>query len=87
MEPDVHIRLISISKLSSQGWEPRLSRSGFALYDGKGSLILRVLMKNNVYSVTLRTIHPNFGFCTRIKNEVSDEMLHERLELRCKSLW
>ena len=83
--PDVHIRLISIGMLSSQGWEPRLSRNSFALYDGTGSLILQVQMKNNVHSVTLRTIYPNFGFCTCIRNEVSDEMVHERLEPRRKS--
>ena len=42
-------------------------------------------MKDNVYLVTLRTIYPNIGFGTCEENEVSDELVHERLGLRCKS--
>jgi len=42
-------------------------------------------MKNNVYLVTLPTIYPNIGFGTREENKESDELVHERLELRCKS--
>jgi len=42
-------------------------------------------MKNNFYLVTLRTIYPNIGFGTREEIEVFDELVHERLELRCKS--
>ena len=38
--PGIGSRLISIGKLFSQGWEPRLSRNGFTLHDKSGKLVL-----------------------------------------------
>jgi len=79
--PDVRHRLISVGRLFSQGWEPRLSRNGFMLFDTKEHLIARAAMKNGVYPLTLQTIYPNFGLVAgEVDEEVSDEKLHERLE-------
>jgi transposase InsO family protein len=80
--PDIHTRLISVGKLYSQGWEPRLNRNGFALYDAKGRLVLQVPMKNEVYPVNLQTVYPHVSLnaCEIGENETTDEWLHSRLE-------
>jgi hypothetical protein len=79
--PNIHTHLISISKLFSQGWEPCLSHNGFTLYDVKGHLIMQVLMKNEVYLVTLQTIYPKLSLsaCKIGENETSDELLNSYL--------
>jgi hypothetical protein len=46
--PDIRTRLISVGQLFDQGWEPRLSRNGFAIYDKAEPLIIRVPKKNKV---------------------------------------
>ena len=79
--PEIRHRLISVGKLFSQGWEPRLSRNGFTLYDTKERMIAHATLKNGVYPLTLQTIYPDFGlFASEADAEVSDEELHERLE-------
>ena len=79
--PDIRHRLISVGKLFSQGWEPRLSRNGLTLYDTKECLVVRAPMKNNVCPVTLKMIYPDFGLSTFEEDErVSDRLLHEHLE-------
>jgi len=44
--PEIRHRLISVGKLFSQGWEPRLSRNGFMLSDTKERLIARDTLKS-----------------------------------------
>jgi hypothetical protein len=63
--PDIGSRLISIGKLFSQGWEPRLSRNGFALFNKVGKLVLRAPAKDNTYTVTMSTIYPNVSLCAQ----------------------
>ncbi len=76
--PDIRHRLISVGRLYSQGWEPRLSRNGFTLYDTKERLISRATLKNGVYAPTL---HPDFSLVAgEVDAGVPDEELHERLE-------
>ena len=85
--PGIHTRLISIGKLFSQGWDPRLSKNGFNIYNDKGELVIRAPMKDNAHTVTLRTVYPDFGLCAHEAEgeEVTDEQLHERLKLKCES--
>ena len=58
--PEIRHRLISVGKLFSQGWEPRLSRNGFTLYDTKERMIAHATLKNGVYPLTLQTDPPRF---------------------------
>ena len=37
--PEIRHRLTSVGKLFSQGWEPRLNRNRFTLYDTKERMI------------------------------------------------
>ena len=73
--PSIHTRLISISKLFSQGWDPRLSKNGFNIYNNKGELVICAPMKDNAYTVTLRMVYPDFGLCAHEAEgeEVTDE--------------
>ena len=59
--PNMHHRLLSVGKLFAQGWVPRLSRNGFALYDMQDRLVACPTSKNGVYPTTLKTIYPNLG--------------------------
>ena len=77
--PNIRHRLISIGKLFAQGWEPRLSRNGFALYDTQERLVARAASRNGVYPTTLHTIYPNFGLIAGTP-DVTDEALYLRLE-------
>lgn len=79
--PNIHHRLISVGKLFAQGWEPRLSRNGFALYDTQDRLIARATSKNGVYPTTLKTIYPDLGLIAG-EPDLSDEALLQRLEHR-----
>ena len=83
--PNIHHRLISVGKLFAQGWEPRLSRNGFALYDTQERLIARAASKNGVYPTTLQTIYPDFGLVAG-EPDLADEALHQRLEHGEKAL-
>lgn len=56
--PDVCHRLISIGKLFSRGWEPRLSYNGFMLFETNERLIARAAMKNGVYPFILQRSTP-----------------------------
>ena len=47
----------------------------------KGNLVVKVPMNNNTCTVTLRTTYSNHGLLAR---EVSDDLLHERLVLKCE---
>ena len=76
--PDIGSRLISIGKLFSQGWEPRLSRNGFALHNKEGKLVLRAPMRDNTYTVTMKTVYPPLALSAR-EDEATDDQLHERL--------
>ena len=82
--PDIRTRLISYGKLYSQGWEPHIGRNGFMLRDQKGNLVIKVPMSNNTFTVTLRTTYPDHGLLAREDSEVSDDLLHERLALKCE---
>ena len=82
--PDIGSRLISIGKLFSQGWEPRLSRNGFALHDKGGKLVLRAPAKSNTYTVMMKTIYPVVSM-TAIEDEGANESLHEHLGLACNN--
>ena len=42
-------------------------------------------MSKNIFMVTLRTTYLNFGLSTHEGREVSDNLLHRRLTLKCKS--
>jgi hypothetical protein len=78
---EIRHRFISVGKLFSQGWEPRLSRNGFALYDTKERSVAHTTLRNGVYPLTLQTIYPHFGFVAGgADNEMLDEKLFERLE-------
>jgi hypothetical protein len=78
---EIRHRLISVGKLFSQGWEPRLSRNGFALYDTKERSVAHTTLRNGVYPLTLQTIYPHFGFVAGgADNEMLDEKLFEHLE-------
>ena len=74
--PELHHQLISVGMLFSQGWEPRLSHIGFALYDTKERLIAYATLRNGVYPLTLQMIYPVFGL---VAGEADDEV-YERLE-------
>jgi len=82
--PDIRTRLISYGELYSQGWEPHIGRNGFTLRDQKGNLVIKVPMSNNTFTVTLRTTYPDHGLLAREDSEVSDDLLHERLALKCE---
>src|SRR5258706_5719515 len=77
--PNIHHRLISVGKLFTQGWEPRLSRNGFALYDTQDRLIARATSKNGVYPTTLKTIYPDLGLVAG-EPDLTDEALLQRSE-------
>jgi hypothetical protein len=77
--PNIHHRLISIGRLFAQGWEPRLSRKGFALYDAQDQLIARAASRNGIYPTTLTTIYPDLGLVAS-DPDLTDEALQQHLE-------
>lgn len=80
---DTGARLISIGKLFSQGWEPHLNQNGFALHDAKGNLVLHVPMKDNTYTVKLRTIYPDLSLYMQEEgDELTNDELYGQLELK-----
>jgi hypothetical protein len=79
--PELHHQLISVRKPFSHGWEPQLSRNGFAVYDTKERLVTHTTLRNGRYPLTLQTIYPDFGLVAdEADTEVLDEKLHECLE-------
>jgi len=82
--PDICTHLISYGKLYSQGWEPHISCNGFTLRDQKGNLVIKVPMSNNTFTVTLQMTYPDHGLLACEESEVSDDLLHKCLALKCK---
>ena len=82
--PGVHVRLVSLGKLESQGWGICLQNGGMELKNRDGDVFTNVKKVNNVYPMELNVITPNTGLAawTDMGNhaELTQEELIRRLE-------
>ena len=74
--PDIQTRLISLGKLFSQGWYPRLDRYGISVYDHKNELAFRAPMDHNIYTAMLHAKPPETSYYVW---DVPDDELEEPL--------
>ena len=50
----------------------------------KGNLVVKLPMRNNAFTVMLQMTYPNHGLLACEDSEVSDNLLHMHLALKCK---
>jgi len=70
--PGLEERLISLGKLVSQGWDPRLGFAGISVCNNKGISTIYAPMINNTYTALLHPIPPDVGLSAR--NIPDDEL-------------
>ena len=78
----IHVWLLSLGKLESQGWGIRLRTGGMELWDREGVMFAIVAKVNNVYPMELKVKAP--GFAAWVDNGGCADPTHrdiiERLE-------
>jgi len=75
--PDVHVRLLLMGKLESQGWVIRLKDGAMELWDRLGDLFAVISKSNNVYLVKLTIVTPDSGFAAWLGKEVGTDQSPE----------
>ena len=78
--PDVHVRLLSLGKLESQGWGIRLKDSRMELRDRRGDLFAVGSKVNNVYPMEL--IAPGLVITAWMNDGGSKEPTHQEIVVR-----
>ena len=74
--PEVHVWLLSLGKLESQGWSVRLANGSMELWDKCGKLFAVVNRVNNVFPSRLTIVAPDTEFAAWMSDGPSEDQVH-----------
>jgi hypothetical protein len=77
--PEVHVRLVSLGKLESQGWGIRLCDGGMELQNQGGDLFANIDRVNNVYPMALKVVPPKAGLAVQTNIGEGVDPTHKEL--------
>ena len=77
--PGIRARLVSIGRLTKQGWDVRISNDAMELWDQNGDLFVNVEMTNHVYPIRLNVIPPKAALAAWITGDDNTKPTHGEL--------
>jgi hypothetical protein len=77
--PEVHVCLVSLGKLESQGWGICLHNGGMELQNRDGDLFANINRVNNVYPMALKVVPPKAGLAVQTNIGEGADLTHKEL--------